>query len=82
MKKEVCLTFLRITGSPSPQRYLLPNERTRFGKEKGNCPNATRELTEGEEDALFENGQLGVQDPKSLQKALWRFLSLHFGWRA
>ena len=49
---------------------------------KGNLPNATRELTEAEEDALFENGQFGVQDPKSLQRALWWFLSLHFGWRA
>lgn len=28
---------------------------------KGNCPNATRKLTEAEEDALFENGQFGVQ---------------------
>ena len=35
---------------------------------KGNCPNATRELTEADEDALFENGQFSVQDPKSLQK--------------
>jgi len=33
-------------------------------------------------DALFENGQFGVQDPKSLQRALWWFLSLCFGWRA
>ena len=28
-----------------------------------------RELTEAEVDALFENGQFGVQDPKSLQRA-------------
>lgn len=34
MKKEVWLTFLRRTSSPSPERYLLPNERTWFGKEK------------------------------------------------
>ena len=40
------------------------------------------ELTEAEEDALFENYQFGVQDPKSLQRALWWFLSHHFGWRA
>ena len=46
---------------------------------KGNRSNATRELAEAEEDALFENGQLGVRDPKSLQRALWWFLSLHFG---
>jgi len=30
---------------------------------KGNRPNATRELSEAEEDALFENGQFFVQDP-------------------
>ena len=33
-EKEVWLTFLRITSFPSPERYLLPNERTWFGKEK------------------------------------------------
>ena len=27
MAKEVWLTFLRITSSPSPERFLLPNER-------------------------------------------------------
>jgi len=32
--KEVWLTFSRITSFPSPGRYLLPNERTCFGKEK------------------------------------------------
>ena len=41
-----------------------------------------RELTEAEEDELFAKGHFGVQDPKSLQRALWWFLSLHFGWRA
>ena len=39
-------------------------------------------FTGAEDDALFENGQFGVQDPKSLQRALWWFLSLHSGWRA
>lgn len=34
MKKKVWLTFLRITSSPSPERFLLPNERTWFAKEK------------------------------------------------
>ena len=32
--KQVWLTFLRLTSSPSPVRYLLPNERTWFGKER------------------------------------------------
>ncbi|KAK3749799.1 hypothetical protein QZH41_000862 [Actinostola sp. cb2023] len=49
---------------------------------KGNRPHATRELTKAEEDTLFESGQLSIEEPKALQKALWWFLSLHFGWRA
>ncbi|KAK3754207.1 hypothetical protein QZH41_003309 [Actinostola sp. cb2023] len=49
---------------------------------KGNRPNATRELTKAEEDTLFESGQLSIEEPKALQKALWWFLSLHFAWRA
>ena len=67
----------------SKSREVLAAKRKNLVRQgKGNCPNATRELTEAEEDALFENGQFGVQDPKSLQRALWWFLSLHFGWRA
>ena len=67
----------------SKSREVLAAKRKNLVRQgKGNCPNATRELTEAEEDAPFENGQFGVQDPKSLQRALWWFLSLHFGWRA
>ena len=67
----------------SKSREVLAAKRKNLVRQgKGNHPNATRELTEAEEDALFENGQFSVQDPKSLQRALWWFLSLHFGWRA
>ena len=34
IKKEVRSTFLRITSSPTPERFLLPNERTWSVKEK------------------------------------------------
>ena len=78
MKKEVSLTFLRITSSPCPREVLAAKQKNLARQGKGNRPNATRELTEAEEDALFENGQFSVQDPKSLQRALWWFLSLHF----
>ena len=62
----------------SKSREVLAAKRKNLVRQgKGNCPNAIRELTEAEEDALFENGQSGVQDPKSLQRALWWFLSLH-----
>ena len=48
----------------------------------GNKPNATRELTEEEQEKLFETGQFGDHDPLVLQRTLWWFLSLHFGFRA
>ena len=51
-------------------------------KGKGNLPNATRELTATEVNTLFLSGQFSVEEPKALQKALWWFLTLHFGWRA
>ncbi|CAH3136817.1 unnamed protein product, partial [Porites lobata] len=39
-------------------REVLAAKRKNLVRQgKGNCPNATRELTEAEEDALFENGQ-------------------------
>ena len=48
---------------------------------KGNRPNATRSLTD-EEDKLFKSGQFNVSSPEALQRAMWWFLSLHFGFRA
>ena len=70
-------------NSPSPCREVLAGKRKNLVHNgKGNCPNAARELTEADEDNLFATGQFGVQDPKPLQRALWWFLSLHFGWRA
>ena len=49
---------------------------------KGNRPNATRSLTDDEEDKLFKSGQFGASCPEVLQRAMWWFLSLHFGFRA
>ncbi|CAH3187324.1 unnamed protein product, partial [Porites evermanni] len=41
----------------SKSREVLAAKRKNLVRQgKGNCPNATRELTEAEEDALFENG--------------------------
>ena len=49
---------------------------------RGNKPNACREVTLVEEKNLFESGQFGCQEPLALQRTLWWFLSLHFGFRA
>ena len=49
---------------------------------KGNRPQAARELTEDEEELLFETGQFGEDDPEVLQRTVRWVLSLHFGFRA
>ena len=49
---------------------------------KGNKPNATRALTDKEEDAIFQAGEFGISNPEILQRTVWWFLALHFGFRA
>ena len=50
---------------------------------KGNVlPNAATALTDADEEKLFQQGSFGMHNPVSLQRTLWWFLSLHFGFRA
>ena len=49
---------------------------------KGNKPQAAQAIDEDEEDALFEAGEFGDSNPVALQRTVWWFLSLHFGFRA
>ena len=49
---------------------------------KGNEPQATRKLTEAEEDKLFPCVEFGTTNPTVLQRTLWWILALHFGFRA
>ena len=49
---------------------------------KDNRPNATRSLTEEEEEKLFQSGAFGAENPVALQRTMWWILSLHFGFRA
>ena len=39
-------------------------------------------MTDEEEDALFNSGQFGDNEPEVLQRTVWWLLSLHFGFRA
>ena len=48
---------------------------------KGKLPNKSRSLTREEEEALWENGQLGNSSPRSLLNTMWWLLSQHFGLR-
>ena len=49
---------------------------------KGNKPQAAQAIDEDEEDTLFEAGEFGDSNPVALQRTVWWFLSLHFGFRA
>ncbi|CAH3041688.1 unnamed protein product, partial [Porites lobata] len=49
---------------------------------KGNKPQAAQAIDEDEEDALFEAREFGDSNPVALQRTVWWFLSLHFGFRA
>ena len=48
---------------------------------KGKLPNQSRSLTREEEEALWENGQLGNSSPWSLLNTMWWLFSQHFGLR-
>ena len=49
---------------------------------RGNKLNTSRELTDGEEAKLFETGEFGNHHPLALQRTLWWFLSMQFGFKA
>ena len=64
-------------------REVLAAKRKNIVKQgRGNKPNACRELTSEEEEKLFESGAFGYHNPEALQRTLWWFFSLHFGFRA
>ena len=67
----------------SRSRSVLAAKRKSLVKEgRGNKPNASRELTDEEEAKLFETGEFGNHNPLALQRTLWWFLSMYFGFRA
>ena len=49
---------------------------------KGNRPQTARELTEAEEEKIFECGEFGTSTPTALQRTMWWLIALHFGFRA
>ena len=64
-------------------REVLAAKRKNLVKQgRGNKPNACRELTTEEEEKLFESGEFGCHNPEALQRTLWWFFSLRFGFRA
>ena len=47
----------------------------------GKHPNRAKSLLPGEEEYLWQAGQLGTHTPRALSNSMWYLLSLHFGLR-
>ena len=71
------------TKSFCNSREVLAAKRKNLVKQgRGNKPNACRKLTSEEKEKLFESGAFGCHNPEALQRTLWWFFSLNFGFRA
>ena len=67
----------------SETKKVLKAKRKRLRSQgHGNLPNATRELSNDEENMLFEHGYFGVDNPESLINGMWWLISIHYGFRA
>ena len=81
--KNFPLTSILKDDAFSCSKSVLATKRKSLVKEgRGNKPNASRELTDEEEAKLFETGEFGNHNPLALQRTLWWFLSIQFGFRA
>ena len=69
-------------SSKNPEKPMQRSELLVHEHGKGNKPQAVQAIDEVEEDALFEAGEFGDSNPGALQRTVWWFLSLHFGFRA
>ena len=68
-------------SSKNPDKSLQRSESHLFtSTAKGNKPQAAQAMDEDE--ALIEAGEFGDSNPVALQRTVWWFLSLHFGFRA
>ena len=73
--------YSRTMSSKNPEKSLQRSESHLFtSTAKGNKPQAAQAIDEDE--ALFEAGEFGDSNPVALQRTVWWFLSLHFGFRA
>ena len=63
-------------------RQVLASKRKQLKKMGyGSKPNATREITEQEMLTLFREGYFGDTTPASVQRTVWWYISINFGFR-
>ena len=77
MRKNIHLTYSRTMSSKNPEKSLQRRESHLFKNTQ-----TAQAIDEDEEDALFKAGEFGDSNPVALQRTVWWFLSLHFGFRA
>ena len=77
MRKNIHLTYSRTMSSKNPEKSLQRSESHLFKNKQ-----TAQAIDEDEEDALFKAGEFGDSNPVALQRTVWWFLSLHFGFRA
>ena len=64
-------------SSKNPEKSLQGSESHLFKNKQ-----TAQAIDEDEEDALFKAEEFGDSNPVALQRTVWWFLSLHFGFRA
>ena len=81
-EKKSPVYILKDQAFERSRKTLAAKRKSLLKASKGNKPQATRALSNEEEDSLFEAGQFGDHSPDVLQRTIWWFLSMHFGFRA
>ena len=80
LRRNIHSTHSRIM---SLRRVLAAKHKSLVHEhDRRNKLQAAQAIDENEEDALFEAGEFGDSNPVALQRTVWWFLSLHFGFRA
>ena len=82
-EKKYAFNILKDNEFEKSRKVLAANRKLVAHEHgKGNKPQGAQAIDEDEEDALFEAGEFGDSNPVALQRTVWWFLSLHFGFRA
>ena len=81
-EKSVKFNILKDEEFQRSRKVLASKRKQLVSQGLGNKPNATRALHANEEDRLWADGHFGDSNPTSLQRTIWWYFALHFGFRA
>ena len=82
-EKKYPFNILKDNEFEKSRRVLAAKHKSLVHEhDRRNKLQAAQAVDENEEDALFEAREFGDSNPVALQRTVWWFLSLHFGFRA